>query len=192
MNVFLQAFSFAGGGIGELFSQLEQLGFFSYALPFLILFALIFGVLSRMNLFGTTSKVTNAIVALSVSLMALQFGFVSEFFSEIFPRMGAGIGIILLVLIVFGMVNPNKKWNKGVMMIFGGIILYVILTQTFGGQDWYRFGDWWPENWFTFLVIGLIVAVVGAVISNTPQQSNSAFDSVMKAGRKAFTSEEYS
>ncbi len=189
MNIFLQAFSFVGGGIGDLLSQLEQLGFFSYALPFLILFALIFGVLSRMNLFGTTSKVTNAIVALSVSLMALQFGFVSQFFSEIFPRMGAGLAIILLVLIVIGLVNPTKRWNKGLMMIMGLVILGVILYQTFGANYWYNVGYWWPENWLTFFLIAIVIITIGAVISNTPEDKPL---SIPKALKSMFSSEEYS
>ena len=186
--MFLQAFSFAGGGIGDLLSQLEQLGFFSYALPFLILFALIFGVLSRMNLFGTTSKVTNAIISLSVSLMALQFGFVSQFFSEIFPRMGAGLAVILVVLIVIGLVNPTRAWNKGLMMIMGLVIVGVILYQTFGADYWYNAGYWWPENWLTFFIIVGIIFTIGAVISNTPKSGELKVGPILK---NLFSSEEY-
>lgn len=186
--MFLQAFSFAGGGIGQLLSQLEQLGFFAYALPFLIIFALIFGVLSRMNIFGTTSKVTNSIVALSVSLMALQFGFVSQFFSEIFPRMGAGLAVILLVLIVIGLVNPTKKWNKGLMMIMGLIILGVILYQTFGANYWYNVGYWWPENWLTFFVIAAVIITIGSIIANTPKDQPL---NIPKAVRSMFDSAAY-
>ena len=43
-GVFLQSFGFFGGGFGNLLSQLEQLGFFSYVLPFLLIFALVFGI----------------------------------------------------------------------------------------------------------------------------------------------------
>ncbi|MCH8945390.1 MAG: hypothetical protein IIA85_00510 [Nanoarchaeota archaeon] len=186
--MFLQAFSFAGGGIGDLLSRLEQLGFFSYALPFLILFALIFGVLSRMNLFGTTSKVTNAIISLSVSLMALQFGFVSQFFSEIFPRMGVGLVVILLILIVVGLVNPTKKWNKGVMVSLGVIIVGIILYQTFGANYWYNVGYWWPENWLTFLIIGLVIFTIGSIISNTPESGELKVGPVL---RNLFSSNEY-
>jgi hypothetical protein len=189
MNIFLQAFGFAGGGIGGLLSQLEQLGFFSYALPFLILFALIFGVLSRMNLFGTTSKVTNAIVSLAVSLMALQFGFVSQFFSEIFPRLGAGLAVILLILIVVGLANPSKSWNKGVMVFIGVMIVGIILYQTFGANYWYNVGYWWPDNWLTFLIIGLVIFTIGSVIANTPEDRGLKVGPILK---NLFSSSEYS
>ena len=37
--------SYGGGVVGDMFSRWEQAGFFSYILPFLLIFALIFGIL---------------------------------------------------------------------------------------------------------------------------------------------------
>ena len=82
---------FRGGDIGNVLAQWQAAGVFSYALPFLLLFALTFGLLVRTGLFTTKSadgkesgKSINAIIALSVSLMALQFDFVSVFFLKYF------------------------------------------------------------------------------------------------------------
>ncbi len=40
-----------GGAIGDVLSSWEQAGFFSYLLPFLLIFALVFGILTQIQLF---------------------------------------------------------------------------------------------------------------------------------------------
>ena len=64
----------------------------------------------QINLFKET-KAINAVIALSVSLLSLQFSFVSVFFAEIFPKVGVGMIIILLLLVFTGMfMNTNDRW----------------------------------------------------------------------------------
>ncbi|MEK6827230.1 MAG: hypothetical protein AABX99_01980 [Nanoarchaeota archaeon] len=97
--IFLQSASaFPSGVLGDLLAKWEQAGFFSYLLPFLLIFALIFGILLKLNIFKD-NKMVNGIIALSVSLMSLQFGFVPDFFSQIFPRVGVGLAIILAIFL---------------------------------------------------------------------------------------------
>lgn len=50
-GVFLQYYGYTGGDIGNFLSQLEQMGFFAYALPFLLIFAITFGILSKVHIF---------------------------------------------------------------------------------------------------------------------------------------------
>ena len=46
---------------------LENAGFYSYILPFLLIFALVYGILIRLDLFASNKPVT-AIIAVSVGL----------------------------------------------------------------------------------------------------------------------------
>ena len=112
--LFLQSYSyFEGGAIGNILSQWEAMGFFSYVLPFLLIFAMVFGILIQLRLFRD-NKTINAIIALAVGLMALQFSFVPRFFSEIFPRLGVGLVVILIIIILTGLfANPEDKWQIG-------------------------------------------------------------------------------
>src|SRR3990167_5223415 len=96
--IFLATYGFNGGTFGNLLSQWEQLGVFSYVLPFLLIFALVFGILMRTKIFEE-NKGINGIIALSTALMALQFNFVPIFFSDIFPKLGIGISVILAGII---------------------------------------------------------------------------------------------
>jgi len=165
-GIFLQSLGFSGGNIGNIFSNLEQLGFFSYVLPFLIIFAIVFGILSKARIFGGNKSI-DAIISLSVGLMALQFGIVSSFFAEIFPRFGIGLSIILVILILTGLFRKDEsEWQNYVLLGVGAIIAVVILIQSAGGFGFYS-GYWWYDNWPSMLVILVIGVGIAMVISGS-------------------------
>src|SRR3972149_1922854 len=90
---------FYGGSFGDLLLYWEQLGVFSYVLPFLLIFAVVFGILTKIKVFGD-HRGLNAVIALVVGLLSLQYNLVPIFFSEIFPRVGIAISIILVLLVL--------------------------------------------------------------------------------------------
>lgn len=176
MIAFLQTYGLSGGSIGSVLAQWEQAGVFSYLLPFLLIFAIIFGILQKMNLFGDTSKAVNGIIALAVGLMSLQFGFVSIFFAEIFPKLGMGLAVILLALILLGLFTDSNQ--TGIMFGLGGIILAVILWNTFdfgGTSFWY----WFSGDWISIIAVIVVLAVVGGLIFGAPKAPNKLNDNLL-------------
>jgi len=165
---------FEGGEIGDFLNYLDQAGFFSYLLPFLLIFALVFGILTQIGIFQGRdrgeggNKAINGIIALVVSLMSLQFEFVPRFFAEIFPRFGIGITILLIIIIFVGMfIDPETNGLMYVFMAIGGIIVIIVLIQTAGEVGWSA-GYWWEENWpmvagiiFILVVLAIIVGAGG-------------------------------
>lgn len=179
--------SFGSGAIGNLFAQWEAAGIFDYMLPFLLIFALVFGLLMKLNIFSsgkekTPMKGVNAIIALAVALMALQFNVASVFFSEIFPRFGIALSIVLVVLILGGIFIPtNKKSNwfmvALIIIVFGVIIVVVYnsmqaLGYGFGGG----FSYFWREYWGIIVFLIVIIAVIATTTSkpdkDRPRVSN--------------------
>lgn len=164
-GVMLQTAAFSGV-FERLFTSWEQAGFFTYLFPFLLLFALVFGILTRIQLFKE-NKGVNAIIALVVSLMALQFGFVSNFFAELFPRVGVGLAIILVILIVVGLfADPRSNLINYVLLGIGVIIVVVVLVQAAGATGWAS-GEWWSSNWETVIGILAILLIIGFVIGSS-------------------------
>ncbi len=181
---FLQPFSFSGGGFRNVLIELEQLGFFDYLLPFLIIFAMVFGILTRIKIFEE-NKAVNAIIALAVGLMALQFGFVSVFFSELFPRVGIGITIILIVLVFLGLfMDPNSGGTRWMMFGVGVIVVIVILVQTAEASSWWYSGWWWSDNIGTILVLAAFVAIIGIIVGassdSTPGAGKSPIERALR------------
>ncbi len=181
VNTLLASYGFfRGGDIGNVLAQWQAAGVFSYALPFLLIFALTFGLLTRVGLFTTkdasgekSNKSINAIIALSVSLMALQFDFVSLFFSEIFPRFGVALSIILVILILGGLFMPmgSKGFSWGLIAVVM-VIIGIVIFQSLGSFG-YDAGYWWRNNLGSLLgwvvLIGLIIAVVAGSTSSEPK-----------------------
>jgi len=144
--ISLASYNYYGGEIGNILSQAEQMGVFSYLLPFLLIFAIVNGILSITKLFDSNKSIS-PIISLTVSLMALQFEFVPRFFAEIFPRLGVGLAIILVLILIMGLFSPGKEaWFGYIIFGVGTIILITILVQTAGALGWSA-GFWWYDNW---------------------------------------------
>ncbi len=155
---------YSGGVFGNVLAVWEQLGVFSYILPFLLIFAIVFGVLMQVKLFKE-NRVINGIIALSVSLLSLQFDFVPIFFSEIFPRLGVGLAVLLVILILFGLfLDPKHKGINYVLLGGAVIILIVVIYQTF---SFLGYGSYSGFLWmYSPYIVGSIIflAIIGAII----------------------------
>jgi hypothetical protein len=165
------------------FQELARYGVFDYMLPFLLLFALVFGVLYRLNLFKDNRGV-DGIIAFVVALMALQFGFVTQFFAEVFPRFGIGLSILLLLLILTGFFIPHKQtWITYAFLGIGMIILIIILINTSGYLGWSG-ANWWYDNWgFVAAVVVLLIALAIIVGASSKKQGkhNSILTDLLSA-----------
>ena len=161
------------GALGELFTQWEQIGFFSYLLPFLLIFAMVFGILTKVKLFKE-NKAINAIIALVVALMAIQMEFVPTFFSQIFPRLGVALAIILGLFILLGLfIDPEHPAMNWILLGIGVIIFIVVIVQSAGSMGWST-GRWWQDNWVTILGVVIVIALLITVIASSAKSNAPA------------------
>lgn len=161
-----------GGAIGDMLSQWEQAGFFTYLLPFLLIFALVFGLLEKTAIFKSRS--IDGIIALVVGLMALQFEMVPQFFSEIFPRLGVALAILLVVLILIGLfADPDSNTVMYSLLGVGAIIAVIVLIKTAGAVGWSS-GDWWGDNWSMIAGVVFILIIIGVIVgASNPSEDKS-------------------
>jgi hypothetical protein len=172
-GMLLASYSFVGGSFGNVLSQWEQLGFFSYILPFLLIFAIVLGVLNKTKIFED-NKPINVIIALSVGFMSLQWNIVPQFFSEIFPRVGIGLSFLLVAILFLGIFLPRENWAVYIFLVIGAIIALSIFvtssdsmgwtTNLFGGMDFSTL----------ILIIGLIAAI-GAMVGALTKKDKKSF-----------------
>jgi len=171
--IFLASYSASDGtAIGNMFEIWHQMGFFSYIIPFLLIFAFIFGILLKMDLFKS-NKIIDAIIALAVGLIAIQIPAVSNFFAIIFPNLGIALAIILVILIVAGLFlsgeGVDKRWINYILMGIAGVIIIVILVNTANALQWTA-SQWWIDNWSMIVavvvIVGLVVAMIIAAVKN--------------------------
>jgi len=159
--------------IGIVLSQWEAAGVFDFLLPFLLIFAVVFGILSSTNILGS-NKGIHVIIAVVVGILALRLNYVSAFFAEVFPRLGVGLAVLLTVMILIGMFVPKNErryWLWGLGAI-GFIIAIVVITKSFQGYGWYSSGYSDYVGWIVggVLLVGLIIAV--AASGNSENREN--------------------
>lgn len=176
-EVFLVSYaSFGGSGVGNILAKMEQAGVFQYLLPGLIIFALVYTVLSFIKVFRNRAIIS--VIALTTSLLALQFDLVGLCFAEIFPRLGIALSILLIIIILGGVFFEPKdgesKWIKVVLTIITiGAIIFVLIGSLecmgFRGIGFLGggFTVFYNLNWARIIGILLVVGVFFWIIKTT-------------------------
>ena len=148
--------------ITDVLNIWNDLGVFSYVIPFLLLFAVVFAILDKSKILGD-NKTVESIVAASIGLLSLQFDFVSEFFAVIFPRFGIGISIFIVLIIMLGFFYPSDLGKGKVAWIGWFVGIGVVLWSLSAWDQWSGssgFGGFFVENIWSIIVLSILVAVI--------------------------------
>lgn len=149
--------------IETLLMQWESYGLFDYLLPFLLIFALVYGILSQTQAFSENNAV-HLTIALVLAILALRLGFVQSFFMEVFPRFAVALAVILVVVILMAAFVPTdykKGWSIGIYVL-GGVAALLVIFNSFSALGFFG-SNWWNE-WGALIVgalfiVGLIIAI---------------------------------
>jgi len=152
--------------ITEVLNIWNEMGVFSYVIPFLLIFAVIYAILWKTKMLGEEKPIL-AIVSVSIGLLSLQFDFVSEFFAVIFPRFGVGLALFLVLVIMIGFFWPesgeSSVWSghtKWIGFVIGvGVAIWSLSSwDQWSGQV--GFGGWFVQNVWALIILGVLIAVI--------------------------------
>ena len=170
--------------IADVLNQWQSAGVYDYLLPFLLIFAVVFGILESTKILGK-QKGVHVIVSITVGLLALQLGFVQIFFRELFPRLGVGLAVILALLIMTGLFITTKEakywmWGIAGVAVIVWIIILVGSTQTLG---WFgsSFGGYMGD--YAGLIIGAVL-LIGVIIAVAASNSEKGGDTDSTATKR--------
>jgi len=158
--------AWADYGFQNFLGQLDKIGFFSYVLPFLLIFAFVYAILSKIPTF-VDNKGSVFIVSVAIGFLSLQFGLVTRFFAVIFPQLGVGLSILLAALILAGVFvqgdSKNYQW-----IFFGlGALIFIIIVITSLSDFNFSNGFWWQEyGALSIVVLFIVVALVVIAVLN--------------------------
>lgn len=127
-------------GLADLINLGKEYGVFELYLPFVILFAILYGLLNKSKIFGEgkQAKNLNLIISLASALFILAYTPVGITMTQFFATYFAGMSVILITLIAFGMfaaillpiigIDTEKKdWGRKLMapfLIIAGLIAF--------------------------------------------------------------------
>jgi hypothetical protein len=165
----------ATNSIADVLNTWDNLGVFDYAIPFLLIFAVVFGILQKAKIFGDAenNKGINAVISFAIGFLALQFNLVSDFFELIFPRFGIGLAVFLVLIIAMGFFSkPEGDTSK--LGWVGAVVGIGVVIWAWDSWDYWTSGSSlgaWISEWFWAIVIlgllaGGVVAVTGGFNSS--------------------------
>ncbi|PIN77232.1 hypothetical protein COV15_02705 [Candidatus Woesearchaeota archaeon CG10_big_fil_rev_8_21_14_0_10_34_12] len=175
-----------GTDLGNVMQQWAQMGVFAYLLPFLIIFAVIYGVLQATKIFGDEkAKGINMIIAFAIGLLSLQFDFVPSFFQEIFPRAGVGIAVLLIALVLAGLfADWTQRWVLNSFFLVGTVIAAVVILSSLKSYTWWGSG-WWQQYGSVILLLIILGAGVAVIVSSKKENEKDKIVSIPVKGLRA-------
>ncbi len=159
-GIFLQSFA------ADALYRLEEIGLFDFILPFILLFAVVFGVLSFTKIFGA-NKGIHAIISIVISLLAIRYEPYRAFLAVISPRLGIGLFILLTLVILLGLFT-NDASKVAVGWIFFAIAVIIAFVIFYQSADIFGFPQGYLESDLVYglltiaIVIGIIVVLIVA------------------------------
>lgn len=164
--IFMAPFS-----LRDMFFQWQDVGVFDFLLPALLVFAVIFGILTSTNILGGQRGI-NFIVSIALALLAMQYSFVSDFFAIIFPNLGIAISILLVVLVMVGIFigeENRREWFN--ILGYGALGIGVIVAIiTLDQVEWFG-SSWWQNNWVSVLWIVILVLILWPLLLGPKKES---------------------
>ncbi len=163
--------------IGFVLSTWQQLGVFEFILPFMLIFAISFGILTRAKIFGE-QKAVNSIIAFALAGLAISFSQVRLFFGSISGNLAMGIVVLLAVLILIGLFvdindTSNTGWRNG-LAAFGVVVALIVILVALSNNGMVIGYGWWNLYWPHIIVAIVVVGSIIAVIATSKPGSSSA------------------
>ena len=156
--------------ITEVLNLWAELGVFSYVLPFLLIFAVVFAILKKTQILGKKEDkpdVINAIIAIAIGLLALLNDHVPIFFENIFPKFGIGLSIFLVLVILLGFFyhplkggdsNQPMKWIGYLTGI--GVVVWAVTSWDDWGLGGYGISGWLSDYFWSLIILAGIITVI--------------------------------
>lgn len=161
--------------LADILNQWQAIGVFNILLPWLLVFAVVFGILNTTKMLSG-HKGVQIIIAIVIAALALQSNWLGDFLSVLAPNLGVGISVILAFMILVGLFIPSnerKYWLWGLGAI-GFVAAVIIISDTFDklGYSSLAYSEYIGYIIGAVLLIGLIIAV-GASGSDSQRRDTS-------------------
>jgi hypothetical protein len=114
-----------------------------YALPFVLVFVLVYAVLQRTKLLGDDAKRVNSLIGMVVGLIVISFSAATNLIIQLMAFLAVVISILLVFLLIFGFIKGKtdpeilgKYWQYVLMGLFAAVMVIFLIVAT-GNWDWF-------------------------------------------------------
>lgn len=160
-------------GIYDVFYALEDMGVYEFVLPFLLVFVIVFAILEKTFIFGSTGKGDdkkpktniNVVVSFIIGLLFLNTN-LAYLMNSYLSRMSYVVVIGVMFMLVAAMFTSGSEFSgfpmwAGIIIALAAVI-WSLSSGGFGGAIpyWYFISDSFISLLFLLAIIGGIVYLV--------------------------------
>jgi hypothetical protein len=144
--------------------------FRDYILPFILVFAIIFAVLERSNIFGEGKKQVNALIGLVIGLLLISFPASRDIIVKLMPVLAVMVVVLLVFIIIYGFAKQEKeiKLPRGaisVIVLISVVVVAVTLLKITGAWDPFISFIKTENGGRVFSNVVLVVAIATAMVA---------------------------
>ena len=168
--------AFGWTSLYQVMQQWEQFGVFTVIFPLILVFAVVFAILEKVDLFK--NRGVHLLVALVIGFFTISNPYVSGFFMYFFSNLALGIIILIGLVILLGIaLKPDDDtWTKIFTFAGGAIFLFVLIRSgalkiLIGENFWY----WFQVN-SALVLIGIIVIVMIVIVLTSGFKKKGGFE----------------
>ncbi len=158
----------------EFVKILDSWGLTDVMLPFLLVFVVIFALMSKTNILGKDKKKYNMAVALVVALLVViphvldyyppQSDVVS-ILNQALPQVSLIAVAVMMLLVLIGLFGVEAKWMGSSLSGWIAIIAFLIIIWIFGGAagwwtGWTGYYNFFGEESIAIIVMLLVFAII--------------------------------
>ncbi|MFQ5532143.1 MAG: hypothetical protein ACE5ES_06015 [Candidatus Nanoarchaeia archaeon] len=144
-----------------------------FALPFLLIFFIVFAILEKTKLLGEDKKQINALVAFVVGLIFVAIAYPTEIVSNLILFLTVAIIVVFVALLLWGFVSGEEgklPGEKSLKIIAGIVIVIAVIIALLWAmgieQDVFSFlfQQDWSEGFWTNAAFIIVIAAALALI----------------------------
>lgn len=167
----------------EIFFALQDTGFYELVLPFLLVFAITYGVLQKVKLFKDNK--INLVISLILGLLVItQFQIVDRL-NLFLPKIAFLIVIILMFLFLIGMFQKHEyEGFTGVAYFIAVVASIILIYWALGPSLGFGIDDIIPLSiqgtiWEWLGPLIFLIVVFGMILAPATKQPRTGFDRLM-------------
>lgn len=159
-------------------SNLAQLGFYDFVLPFFLILAVLFGILQSRHTISDNANI-NGVIAVIVAFLGTYIGR-GLFYTRLFSAFGMGLAALLVLVVLLGMFGfkpgdlfkgfslfkPDSYMLPGLLFLIAVLIFATAFGWGFIGEIFSSFSWLFDKDTIlTLLFVGVSVAAIVFVLA---------------------------